>query len=110
MSMTRRDLLRTIGGAVVMAPWARSAWAEDAAPVVLMSRPASDAHLGRNLLRILADRPENLVVSPSSIAASLRLAQLGARGETERELSLALGSREAGRLDLDNLAQPRPMS
>ncbi len=85
-----------------MGPWGRSAWAEDSAPVVLMRRPASDARLGRNLLHILAERPENLVVSPSSIAASLRLAQLGARGSTEVELSRALGSREAGRLDLDD--------
>jgi serpin B len=50
---------------------------------------ASDAAFGTDLYRLLAG-PGNLVFSPASIAAALRMALIGARGETAAELARVL--------------------
>src|SRR5215472_8409838 len=49
----------------------------------------ADAAFGTDLYRRLAG-PGNLVLSPASIAAALRMALIGARGETAAELAQAL--------------------
>src|SRR5215472_13707058 len=49
----------------------------------------ADAAFGTDLYRRLAG-PGNLVLSPASIAAALRMALIGARGETAAELARAL--------------------
>jgi serpin B len=59
---------------------------------------ASDAAFGTDLYKVLAG-PGNLVFSPASIAAALRMTLIGARGETAAELARALHlpGREAAR-------------
>jgi serine protease inhibitor len=49
----------------------------------------ADAAFGTDMYRLLADAPD-LVFSPASIAAALRMALLGARGDTAAELAAAL--------------------
>jgi serpin B len=49
----------------------------------------ADAAFGTDLYRRLAG-PGNLVLSPASIAAALRMALIGARGETAAEMATAL--------------------
>src|SRR5947207_2614845 len=49
---------------------------------------ASDAAFGTDLYKVLAG-PGNLVFSPASTAAALRMARLGARGEPAAELARA---------------------
>lgn len=51
---------------------------------------AADDAFGAGLYRLLAAGPGGLVFSPASIAAALRLALLGARGDTAAELATAL--------------------
>lgn len=48
------------------------------------------ATFGTNLYRLLADGHPDLVFSPLSVSAALRLAWYGARGETREELTRAL--------------------
>jgi serpin B len=66
---------------------------------------AADAAFGTDLYTRLA-RPGNLVFSPASIAAALRMALIGARGETAIEMArvLHLGSAEEARQAQGQLA------
>jgi serpin B len=50
----------------------------------------SDAHFGADLYRLLAADGGNLVFGSASIAAALRMALCGARGDTAAELATAL--------------------
>ncbi len=52
--------------------------------------PAGDEAFGAALYRLLAADGGNLVLSPASIAAALRMALCGARGQTAAELATAL--------------------
>lgn len=65
----------------------------------------ADAAFGTDLYKALAG-PGNLVLSPASIAAALRMALIGARGETAEEMArvLHLPSAEAARAASDELA------
>jgi serpin B len=54
-------------------------------------RGSPDGRLAWGLLRILGEKPENVVVSPHANTLLLRLAALGARGDTARELDALLG-------------------
>ena len=51
---------------------------------------AADAAFGAGLYRLLAGRGGNLVFSPASITAALRMALCGARGQTAAEIAAAL--------------------
>jgi serpin B len=66
---------------------------------------AADAAFGTDLYTRLAG-PGNLVFSPASVAAALRMALIGARGETAVEMArvLHLGSVEAARQAQEQLA------
>jgi len=50
---------------------------------------AADAAFGTDLYAKLAG-PGNLVISPASIAAALRMALIGARGQTATEMARVL--------------------
>src|SRR5436305_5803991 len=57
----------------------------------LQGLAASDAAFGTALLRRLqADEPDNLVLSPASIATALQMAYVGARGRTAAEMAAVL--------------------
>jgi serpin B len=55
-----------------------------------MTMAARDEAFGAALYRLLAADGGNLVLSPASIAAALRMALCGARGETAAEIAAAL--------------------
>jgi serpin B len=56
----------------------------------MTTRTLTDEALGADLYRLLADAAPDLVFSPASVAAALRMALLGARGETAAELAAAV--------------------
>ena len=56
----------------------------------MASPAAADEAFAADLYRELATSPGGLVFSPASVAAALRLALLGARGDTAAELAAAL--------------------
>jgi serpin B len=60
----------------------------DAGPV--RAAAAADDAFGADLYRVLATAADNTVFSPVSIAAALRLALIGARGETAAQIAAAL--------------------
>ena len=53
--------------------------------------PGPDDAFGAALYRLLAVDDGNLVFSPASIGAALRMALCGARGQTAAEIAAALG-------------------
>lgn len=55
-----------------------------------MSTPEHDLAFGEDLLRLLGADNGNLVFSPASIAAALRMVLCGARGQTATEIAAAL--------------------
>lgn len=55
----------------------------------MTTRILADEAFGTDMYRLLADTPD-LVFSPASVAAALRMALCGARGQTAAELSAAL--------------------
>jgi serpin B len=70
----------------------------DSAPAAALAAQADDA-FGADLYRLLAAGGGNMVFSPASVAAALRMALLGARGETAAQMAAALhlaGPRDAG--------------
>jgi serpin B len=71
---------------------------------------AADAAFGTDLYRQLAAAGGNVVFSPASVAASLRMALVGARGDTAAELAAALHlpGPEAAADGLRDLAGIRP--
>ncbi len=60
----------------------------DAGPV--RAAAAADDAFGADLYRVLGTAADNTVFSPVSIAAALRLALIGARGETAAQIAAAL--------------------
>lgn len=58
------------------------------------SMAAADAGFGASLYRLLAGGAGNLVFSPASIAAALRMALSGARGKTAAEIAAVLQLRD----------------
>jgi serpin B len=60
----------------------------DAGPV--RAAAAADDAFGADLYRVLGPTADNTVFSPVSIAAALRLALIGARGETAAQIAAAL--------------------
>jgi serpin B len=70
----------------------------------------ADAAFGTDLYRALAAAGGNVVFSPASVAASLRMALVGARGDTAAELAAALhlSGPEAAADGLRDLAGIRP--
>jgi serpin B len=67
----------------------------------------ADEAFGADLYRLLAGDAPDLVFSPASVAAALRMALCGARGETATELAAALhldtGHLDTGHLDTGHL-------
>ena len=62
----------------------------DSAPDAARAAARADDAFGVDLYRVLGARGGNMVFSPASIAAALRMALLGARGETAAQLATAL--------------------
>jgi serpin B len=62
----------------------------DSAPDAALAAARADDAFGVDLYRVLGARGGNMVFSPASIAAALRMALLGARGETAAQLATAL--------------------
>jgi serine protease inhibitor len=62
----------------------------DSAPHAALAAARADDAFGVDLYRVLGARGGNMVFSPASIAAALRMALLGARGETAAQLATAL--------------------
>src|SRR5580693_4413216 len=56
-----------------------------------VTAPEHDEAFGAALYRLLAADGGNLVFSPASIGAALRMALCGARGQTAAEIAAALG-------------------
>ncbi len=62
----------------------------DSAPDAALAAARADDAFGVDLYRVLGASGGNMVFSPASIAAALRMALLGARGETAAQLATAL--------------------
>lgn len=85
------------------APWAMAAaLALAALPIAGFGGPASSQTAvtavtaaynasGQALFRMMAARPGNIAFSPYSVGTAMAMALAGARGETEREMTAALG-------------------
>jgi len=56
----------------------------------MTTRTSADEAFGTDMYRLLAGSDPDLVFSPASVGAALRLALLGARGDTAAELAAAL--------------------
>ena len=59
---------------------------------VALSRPVAEAtlDLGMDLYAALKKRPENLILSPYSLASALAMVRAGAKGQTARQLDAVL--------------------
>jgi serpin B len=62
----------------------------DSAPDAARADVQADDAFGVDLYRVLGARGGNMIFSPASIAAALRMALLGARGETAAQMAAAL--------------------
>jgi len=63
---------------------------EPEAPTGLRTAAAADTAFGADIYHVLAEDAAELVFSPASVAAALRMALSGARGQTAAELARAL--------------------
>jgi serpin B len=68
----------------------------------MTTQTLADETFGTDLFRLLAKNVPDLVFSPASVAAALRMALLGARGETASELAAALHI-EAGHIEAEHI-------
>jgi serpin B len=78
----------------------------------MTTRTLADEEFGTDMYRLLAPDAPDLVFSPASVAAALRLALCGARGQTAAELAAVLHiqaqNAAAGLRDLDALTAHTP--
>jgi serpin B len=62
----------------------------DSAPDTALAAARADDAFGADLYRVLGARGGNMIFSPASVAAALRMALLGARGETAAQMATTL--------------------